>query len=338
MLIFCIFFQSIFGAEKNATIEFQIANTSKAAFSGELKIYVGKNCNTKVQKGKICDYSFDGSVTYAENKGLTVNKGHYYEMTNPIEPSDDLIFMSYRNKDRAIFKGIRLRVETGIKKQTQIIELFNSKSGMSRRDKYLIFQYHNNYNSCYNPNGDRFPDNSRCIRDATFDLKEGTMSSTDSFLIGRNTGTQTNGNAGKGAKILLYTGFQSDTRGNSLMFYHGFNCGEHICEYNKIGEIRASAQNTTYELDFNDFDVDNDQIIMDIRNGNIRVRDLKIKPCASCGKSDLLKEFGFSDIWMRYIESERHYGSSYYDVIFDFKRNTALLDHSVFAGNATVVK
>ena len=56
----------------------------------------------------------------------------------------------------------------------------------------------------------------------------------------------------------------------------------------------------------------------------------------------MLKEFGFSNtmdsnIWMRYIESERHYGSSYYDVIFDFKRNTALLDHSVFAGNATVV-
>ena len=58
MVIFFVLFHVIFGAEKNATIEFQIANTSKSAFSGELKIYVGKNCNTKVAKGKICDYRY----------------------------------------------------------------------------------------------------------------------------------------------------------------------------------------------------------------------------------------------------------------------------------------
>ena len=155
-------------------------------------------------------------------------------MKTPIDPSEDLIFMSYRNADRAIFKGIRLRVEIGVKKQTQIIELFNSKSGIAKNHKYLIFQYYNRGDSCYDSNGDRFPDNSRCIRDASFDLKRGTMSSKDSFLIGRNAGSVTNGDPGKGAKILLYTGFWSDTRGDGLMFYHGFNCGQHICEYNKV--------------------------------------------------------------------------------------------------------
>jgi hypothetical protein len=58
MRLFFFFIHAIFGAEKNATIEFQIANTSKSAFSGELKIYVGKNCNTRVETGKICDYRY----------------------------------------------------------------------------------------------------------------------------------------------------------------------------------------------------------------------------------------------------------------------------------------
>ena len=84
--------------------------------------------------------SFDGIVTYAENQGLTVNKGHFYEMRTPIDPSEDLIFMSYRNGDRAILKGIRLRVEIGVKKQTQIIELFNSKSGIAKNKKLLLRQ------------------------------------------------------------------------------------------------------------------------------------------------------------------------------------------------------
>ena len=58
MFLRFFFINVIFGAEKNATIEFQIANTSKSSFSGELKIYVGKNCNTRVAKGKICDYRY----------------------------------------------------------------------------------------------------------------------------------------------------------------------------------------------------------------------------------------------------------------------------------------
>jgi len=92
----------------------------------------------------------------------------------------------------------------------------------------------------------------------------------------------------------------------------------------------AKAQNVTYELDFNDFNVKNDQIIMDIRTGNLRLRDLKIKPCKTCAEIDLLSEFGLSSIRMNYNRWD-----SYYDVIFDFQRKAALFDHSVFAGNET---
>ena len=49
---------------------------------------------------------------------------------------------------------------------------------------------------------------------------------------------------------------------------------------------------------------------------------------------DLLVEFGISGLRMNYNRKRR---DSYYDVILDFQRNTALTDHSVFAGNETVV-
>ena len=98
--------------------------------------------------------------------------------------------------------------------------------------------------------------------------------------------------------------------------------------------MRASAQNTTYELDFNNFDVKNDQIIMDTRSGDIHLRDLKLIPCLTCMVVDLLVEFGISGLRMNYNRNRR---DSYYDVILDFQRNTALTDHSVFAGNETVV-
>ena len=95
--------------------------------------------------------------------------------------------------------------------------------------------------------------------------------------------------------------------------------------------MRATAQNVTYELEFNDFDDKNDQIIMDIRSwDDIRLRDLKLKPCSACREIDLLSKFGRSSIRMNYNRRD-----SYYDVIFDFQRNAALFDHSVFAGNET---
>ena len=94
--------------------------------------------------------------------------------------------------------------------------------------------------------------------------------------------------------------------------------------------MRASSQNVTYELEFNDFDKNNDQIIMDIRSGDIRLRDLKIKPCPACLEIGLLRRFGKTDIRMNYNRID-----SYYDVIFDFQRSVPLFDHSVFAGNDT---
>ena len=96
--------------------------------------------------------------------------------------------------------------------------------------------------------------------------------------------------------------------------------------------MRASSQNVTYELDFNDFDKNNDQIIMDIRSGDIRLRDLKIKPCPTCLEIDLLRRFGITDIRMNYNRRD-----SYYDVILDFQRSVPLFDHSVFAGNETAI-
>ena len=57
MRIFFFIFQLINAVpENNATLEFQLANLSIAGFAGELKIYLGKNCNSNVKKGKICDY------------------------------------------------------------------------------------------------------------------------------------------------------------------------------------------------------------------------------------------------------------------------------------------
>ena len=94
--------------------------------------------------------------------------------------------------------------------------------------------------------------------------------------------------------------------------------------------MRATVENKTYELDFSTFDESADQIIMDIRSGDITLYNLSLRPCNGCPEIDLLTTFGQTSLRMRYDFP------FYYDVIFDFKRRpAALLDHSVFAGSET---
>ena len=76
-------------------------------------------------------YSYEGFVTYPTDKGLTVNRGFHHNLLTVVNPANDLIFMHYRDADEAIFKAIRLKVNTGIKEQTQIYELYNAKSGFT---------------------------------------------------------------------------------------------------------------------------------------------------------------------------------------------------------------
>ena len=103
-LVICLIY-----AQRNATLEFQLANLSTANFNAELKIYIGRNCATNVQKGKTCDYLYQGSVTYNETVGLTVNRGHFYQLPDLVEDDDQIIF-TYRDPDEAIFRGIRREV------------------------------------------------------------------------------------------------------------------------------------------------------------------------------------------------------------------------------------
>jgi len=100
---------SLIDAQRNATLEFQLANLSTANFDAELKIYIGRNCAREVQTGKTCDYLYQGSVTYNETVGLTVNRGHFYQLPDLVEDNDQIIF-TYRDPDAAIFRGIRHEV------------------------------------------------------------------------------------------------------------------------------------------------------------------------------------------------------------------------------------
>ena len=77
------------------------------------------------------NHSYEGFVTYPTEKGLIVNRGFHHTLSTVVNPANDLIFMHYRDADEAIFKAIRLKVNTGIKNQTQIYELYNAKSGLT---------------------------------------------------------------------------------------------------------------------------------------------------------------------------------------------------------------
>ena len=76
-------------------------------------------------------YSYEGFVTYPTEKGLIVNRGFHHTLSTEVNPANDLIFMHYRDPDEAIFKAIRLKVNTGINNQTQVYELYNAKSGFT---------------------------------------------------------------------------------------------------------------------------------------------------------------------------------------------------------------
>ena len=90
------------------------------------------------------NHSYEGFVTYPTEKGLIVNRGFHHTLSTEVNPENALIFMHYRDADEAIFKAIRLKVNTGIKNQTQIYELYNAKSGFTNaqdkvnKGKFLV--------------------------------------------------------------------------------------------------------------------------------------------------------------------------------------------------------
>ena len=159
-----LLFSLSFASEKTATLEFQLANLSQAASEiGELRIEIGKNCRR--DGSNICDYrtgisteidlipkSFykksllwgnsekrdEGFVKFANLKhGLNANRGNFTELKTPVEINNDVIELTYTFTDRLIFKGIRLRLETGVNKQTEIVELFNARQGNGFADSRL---------------------------------------------------------------------------------------------------------------------------------------------------------------------------------------------------------
>jgi hypothetical protein len=112
-----------------ASIEFQVAEVSNAGFTGQLKVFIGRHCNENVTSGRICDYKFQGSVSYSSNY-----QGYRFYMPDMVDPDNDMIFMTYRSSDEAIFASIRMDVN--LSTGTRIIDLMNFDGG---KDNVRLF-------------------------------------------------------------------------------------------------------------------------------------------------------------------------------------------------------
>jgi hypothetical protein len=317
-----------------ASIEFQVANVSNAGFTGQLKVFIGRNCNTNVTSGRICDYKFQGSVSYSSN-----NQGYRFYMPDQVDPDNDMIFMTYRSSNEAIFSSIRMDVN--LSTGTRIIDLMNFEGG---KDNYLVFDYDSRAKPC----NSSYPRGSQCIMDATFDLYTKKLKPHYSLLRGRvikRSSPPELPTIKASSQLKLTTGGSAyDGSDDPIEIYYGKDCNANNCVYSKVGSLTPPNRDTTYSVWLPEFDYANDQLIIDYRSGDdLYIKGLTFDACTatSCRNYNLLA-FGSSvtqRIAMDYEGPDQpcsnfSYGDyvCQYDMVFDFKVMRKYADSSTLVG------
>ena len=75
-----------------------------------------------------------------------------------------------------------------------------------------------------------------------------------------------------------------------ISIYYGMNCDSNLCEYNKVAELTPKDRGTEYSIWMTDFDWENDQLIIDYRDGDdLYIKGLTFDACHlnNCKSFDL---------------------------------------------------
>lgn len=325
-----------------AIFEATMATDSKAGFNGALKLYVGKDCQTNVTTGRICDYRYMQTVT-----GWQSGRSYSVDLKEQINPDFDQILMTYRNADEAVFSEMKVRVNLG--STTRVINLMNLDGG---GDDYLAFDYDTRKKPC----GSSYPRGTSCSFDQTFDFYTMKVKPHYSLLRGHVNKRQAEipvpaprmtGDVRANTQIKLTTGNSvGDGSDDPVSIYYGSNCGVNICTYTKVASITPANRGTEYSVWLPDFDYSKDQLIVDYRSSDdLNIKYLTFDACNNngCRYYDLLAFGGLSYqmIALDYDKPEEPCGSTFgygsyncqYEAVWDFKLNKKFMDASVFMGH-----
>lgn len=326
----------------NATLEATVAYETHAEFYGQLKLYLGQNCNVNTLTGRICDYKYLRNISGLQ-KGMT----YYFALSQDVDPDNDQLLMTYRSNDEAIFSGLKLSINTG--STNRVIDLMNLEGG---GDEFMAFDYDSRGEPC----DSTYPRGTSCSFDQTFDFYSRKVKPHYSLLRGHVVKRQSDplpapwiGSPRATSQLKVTTGNDLGDGSNApISIYYGMNCDSNLCEYNKVAELTPKDRGTEYSIWMTDFDWENDQLIIDYRDGDdLYIKGLTFDACHlnSCKSFDLTT-FGtatYTGLAFDYEKPEHPCGThSYgdyecqYDAVWDFKSMTKFMDNSVFVGYDSV--
>lgn len=127
-------------------------------FSGGLKIFTARNCVNNPSKGFICDFKYQTTIANLSGGRIT-----QHNLPVNIDSSNDLLLMTYRSSDEAIFSAMRLKV-TPTSGTTDIVDLMNLDGG---GQDYTTFDY----DSILHPCNSGYFRKTSCRFDVVYDLK-----------------------------------------------------------------------------------------------------------------------------------------------------------------------
>lgn len=283
-------------------------------------------------------------MTIQGQNGKTVKA---YRLPDQLDSTSDLLLMTYRSADEAIFSAMQLKV-TPSNGATDIINLMKLDGG---GQDYTIFDYDGQLHPC---NSGYFRKSS-CRFDTVFDLKSRKEKPHYSLFSGHVVKYNyrqpavapryepPSGFANTSIRFKTGGALGDDTDG-LLSIYYGKNCNLNVCTYTKELSVALSGRGKVFDYYLPDFNWNTDQLIMDFRDSDdLRLDEMTFQPCSGtmgCSSYDLFS-FGTSGRYKAAFDYDGpeepcsgRYGdyNCMYDAVYDFKVKKLFKDKSVIMG------
>jgi len=328
------------------TAQLELTTTDRdgyKGFSGGIKVFTGRNCVNNPSKGFICDFKYQTTIA-----GLSGGRITQHNLPVNVDSNNDLLMMTYRSSDEAIFSAMRLKVTTS-NGSSDIVDLMNLDGG---GQDYTTFDY----DSILHPCNSGYFRKTSCRFDVVYDLKSRKEKPHYSLFSGHvvkyNNYRQPAlmpryepPTAFANTSIRLKTGgaLGDDTDG-LLNIYYGKGCNQNVCTYTKELSVALSGRGKVFDYYLPDFNWNTDQLIMDFRDSDdLRLDEMTFAPCSGtmgCASYDLFS-FGTSGRYKAAFDYDGpeepcsgRYGdyTCMYDAVYDFKQKKLYKGSSVIMG------
>jgi len=137
-----------------------LKTNQNGGFTGDLKVFLAKNCEIEPPLGRICDYHFQQIITDLHDGGE-----YTLRLKDQVDAGSDQLLLTYRSEDEAIFDAMELLVHI-VEPEAEIkIDLMNLEGG---GEDHSVFDYDSQAHPC----NSFYPRSSKCKFDTIYDLKQ----------------------------------------------------------------------------------------------------------------------------------------------------------------------